>query len=367
MAVQWDWHLIYDGVFLSEIPAHLKPVLLSYIAVYTEHEVMGLRMQGFKPLFMTDNADGHDDAEQQQHSDVFTRLDLSRALGHWMGLKQLTRELRSETQRRHAEKSAPPSSWEEEEEEAEASWLQPAGGGPSMMSPDRSLPLRFQNLQYLSLAHPAPGAATWGSLLTLLSNLATLTHLSLAHWPTPTLKPNSLRARVRHPTVRSMSFPYGGTDIYSTYENNWSEAGTILAKLSRATYCLKWLDLAGCSGWVPALCWDGVDIYGGVHAASGPEWNGSWRGVEWLGVEPGWIPETVADDGSSRDEEEKDDESPDVEREGRMEEHRREKQKQAYAKCIETAKDVRARTRTIRREGGGKWLDVSVGPESPDI
>jgi hypothetical protein len=47
----------------------------------------------------------------------------------------------------------------------------------------------------------------------------------------------------------------------------------------------------------------------------------------------------------------------------RMDDHLRAKQREAHAKCIETAKDVRRRILAIRKEGGEKWLDVSIGPE----
>ena len=337
MATQFDWHLVYDGIFLAELPVHLRLLLLSYIAVYTDHSSMGIQMQGLKPLFMTDS---HDSAIVDEFSGV-TRLDLGRAIGYWIGIKQLGRELKYESDR-PKEETSPPTSWDEELEES------------STGSPREPLStLRFQNLRYLSLAHPVPGAANWNSLLSLLPNIATITHLSLAFWPIPTLKPNSLKARVTHPQVKNMSFAYGGTDVYSSYENNWTEAATVLARLSRVTYCLKWLDLEGCSEWIPALCWDGVDIYGGVHTTSGPEWNGSWRGIEWLILGPGWMPDPDTTESGEISQQSSDGAD-------RMEEHRKTKQKQAYEKCLETAKNVQSLIRTIRREGGGKWLEVSL-------
>lgn len=58
-------------------------------------------------------------------------------------------------------------------------------------------------------------------------------------------------------------------------------------RLSRATYCLKSLDLEGCGAWLPALKWEGKGGGGGV------EWCGGWRGVERVRVQAGWIPERV--------------------------------------------------------------------------
>ncbi|KAI5308989.1 hypothetical protein KEM55_004360, partial [Ascosphaera atra] len=92
---------------------------------------------------------------------------------------------------------------------------------------------------------------------------------------------------VRHPTVHSLTFQYGGTDIYSAYEGDFSEAASILRKLSRATYCLKWLDLEGCSEWIAALVFTPPDQ---AKGSTGPEWNASWRGIEWLSLGPGWRP-----------------------------------------------------------------------------
>lgn len=59
-------------------------------------------------------------------------------------------------------------------------------------------------------------------------------------------------------------------------------------RLSRATYCLKSLDLEGCGGWLGALKWEG-DWEGG--GGGGVEWCGGWRGLERVRVRSGWVPE----------------------------------------------------------------------------
>jgi len=266
--------------------------------------------------------------------------------------------------------------------------------------------LRFQNLTFLSLAHPDSNSANWVSLLGVLSHLSTLTHLSLAHWPMPILTPHAVNARMRHPMHKSLSFPYGGTDTYSAYENNWAEASGVLRRLSKATYCLKWLDLEGCSDWIPALIWDDTDS-DDAHPTSGPEWNGSWRDLEWLGLGAGWFPDLSREEdyllyqtdalarkrevmgtfmappqptaletffrnrlhqlsGSARYS------TGDVEQplnwddEAMREKYRHRKERDAYRKILEKAVDVKKRIQAIRKDAGGKWLEISLGPESEE-
>ena len=60
----------------------------------------------------------------------------------------------------------------------------------------------------------------------------------------------------------------------------WSEAGRILKQLSKATYCLKWLDLTGCNGCIYAL--QHFNLSTRARA---------WKGLKCLKVGQGWIPE----------------------------------------------------------------------------
>ncbi|KAM5466972.1 putative folate gamma-glutamyl hydrolase [Microsporum audouinii] len=339
MARNWDWHLLYDGTFLSTLPTHIRQLLLTYISVYTDHPSMGVNMKGLEPLFLTSESGPRDGTE-------VTRLDLGFSIGYWLTLKQLSKEVKGSTPK-GKENGPLPTSWEEE---ADSEISSPAPYGPGQIE----FP-GFSNIRYLSLASPAPEAASWVSLLKLLSHLPTLTHLSLAYWPIPTLKPNALTASVSHPKHKQLSFQYGGSDTYSSYENNWIEASIVLAKLSRITYSLKWLDLEGCAEWIPSLCWDGIDIYGGTHEVTGPEWNGSWRGIEWIGLGPGWIPEIPALDSISVNE---DDEDIILKQQNRFR-----KERELFQNTLERIKDVGTRIQTIRREGRGKWIHYSDGSE----
>jgi hypothetical protein len=379
MASNWNWHLDYDGEFLSELPTRMKMLLLSYIMVYAkDQQAPRNRGQGLRPLFSTQ----HEGEEWLNEDREVTRLDMSGALGHWIGFRQLNGELMVSSSK-EAQSSVikaegnVPSSWDAESEEESG-----APPIPSLLkSPVQTL--RFENLRFLSLAHPNPGSASWVSLLNLLSHMSTLTHLSLAHWPVPTLTPNAINSRIRHPALRSLTFSYGGTDAYSAYENNWAEASSVLRKLSRVTYCLKWLDLEGCGAWFGALSWDGIGPEGEIYTSPGPEWNTSWRNIEWVGLGPGWLPEGE-DSGEygnspsrslqasihsplslSPNRTTTSSISPDPALAWDVEEERekylRAKEMEAYRDVLGRAKRVQDHVRAIRREEKGKWIRFSFG------
>lgn len=164
------------------------------------------------------------------------------------------------------------------------------------------VPVRFPHLTRLSLAKPG-NWASWPQLLSISANLTSLTHLSLAYWPTPSLTPNATTASM----VNSLTKPVdlGGTSMYSELEDDWHEAANILRRLSNKTYRLQWLDLEGCS-WIKALTWKAPvsspsstrrlantwmhPDSGEMSDFDGPDWMGSWRQITYLNVSQGWIP-----------------------------------------------------------------------------
>lgn len=379
MAIHWAWHVEYDGQFLGLLPTHIKLLLLSYVGYYSREQPLAGLMRGLKPLF--DNSAAFDNEGQDRMADgdsAVTHLDLSGAVGRWISLKQLSMELflpkKAPSQKDTAE--SVPLSWEDEYEDG-------ADAGPSNAIPKSLQHLRFENLQYLSLAHPHPSSVNWNSLISLLSRLSTITHLSLAHWPVPTVTPNAINASVRHPAHRSLTFAYGGTDSYSAMENNWAESAGILRKLSRVTYCLKWLDLEGCGDWIPALNWEGAGPQGETYSA-GPEWNGSWRDIEWIRLGPGWLPH-VDDTGNVTDSvvdlasetnapnprslassahaptAVASTESWDVDEE--RQKYRMTKELERFRKQMRAAKEVQRRVLRTRKDGRGKWVHFSFGLE----
>ncbi|EER25437.1 hypothetical protein CPC735_065370 [Coccidioides posadasii C735 delta SOWgp] len=370
MASNWDWHLVYDGIFLSELPTQVRQLLLSYIAVYTDHATMGAGMQGLKPLFLDKTPDG----EVESHPDVI-RLDLSGALGHWITLKLLVRELKYELPELKREDAYVPASWEEEASDEASS----SRTGLTTRQP--FLP-RFEKLKYLSLAQPAPAAANWGSLLHLLSQLATLTHLSLAHWPVPTL---SISTVVKHGPSTTFE------QRLSPSDDDMSEAATVLGKLSRATYCLQWLDLEGCTEWLPSLCWSRENQHASLGQPLGPEWNGSWRGIAWLGLGFGWAKEVPGpeDDLISNENMQQEEHSLGHGEAGTrrvtlrpgqdllaidnahghgqaiQKGSRLRWQEKMWHLHVAKAKNIGRSIQNLRSEDKGKWIEVSVGDAKP--
>ncbi|KAL1964446.1 hypothetical protein VTN77DRAFT_7004 [Rasamsonia byssochlamydoides] len=385
MALNWTWHLEYDGTFLAELPNRMKMLLLSYIALYSRDLPLRTRMQGLHPLFLKQS-----DSETVAEPEI-TRLDLSGAIGRWINLKQLNSQLiisQHDAPGACKPEEAVPSLWDAESDSED----HPTP--PLLKSPTQTL--RFENLKFLSLAHPDPASASWSSLLNLLSHISTLTHLSLAYWPVPTLKPSSINARLRHPNHKSSSFSYGGTDTYSASEGNWAEASGVLRKLSRATYCLKWLDLEGCGEWFGALSWNGIGADGEVYSSPGPEWTGSWRDIEWVGLGPGWLPEKspIADDdgtgfpahslevrngrplsasihapagrGSVDDNASSSDPALARDVEAERTKYRKAKELEAYENVLRKAREVEKHVHRIRKERGGKWVHFSFGGDGEE-
>jgi len=416
MARNWTWHLDYDGTFLAELPARMKVLLLSYVGVYyygrdqDRAQQVGngkKHMRGLWPLFLKPEESEEDEQQQlllleMNDEEEVTRLDLTGAIGRSASLRQLTSELVVSRQRQHcsnnhkaaktpssltrSSKDYVPSSWDEEAElDSDSNTPTPA------LAKTPAQPLRFSNLRFLSLAHPDPASANWSSLLNLLSHLSTITHLSLAHWPVPTLAPSSThRPRKKY----LLSNP----DAYSSETKDWSEASRVLKRLSRTTYCLKWLDLEGCGEWFSALTWDGrspnpnpdpdLDPHGGdgngevIYTNPGPEWNGSWRDVEWVGLGPGFIPSLEPEPALQDHQEQKDPSAitggnsitttsggidwtrlTTFEDALRAERDRRihETQMEAFRAVLRQARAVERHILRVRREAGGKWVRCEFG------
>jgi hypothetical protein len=132
-------------------------------------------------------------------------------------------------------------------EELQDSWDAPE---PTSM-PARLLP----NLTHLSLAVSpgSPRPPSWRQLLSISSKLATLTHLNLSGWSTPSLTPNAMAAKIVSP-ITGRTTNYSATNPYShTLDDDWVEAVTVLKRLSKLLYSLEYLDLTGCGDWFPAL------------------------------------------------------------------------------------------------------------------
>ena len=260
IAKNWDWHIQYDQYYLSTIPVPCKDELVHYVRCYSS---LGIDKSGLDVLFL-DNTE----LEDATGAEGLTHLDLTMSIGNSLNLTELRSlfNVKKTVAAAEEEYDALPESWDSPKLEAEPSGLP-----------------RFHSLTHLSLSRPNPTAASWKGLLDLALYLATLTHLSLAYWPTPTLSPNS---RTAYREMPQGNINYGASNFYSEYDNDWSEAASILRRLGKSIHCLKWLDLTGCHSWVKAL---------GLL-----DWIGSWQALETVKIGQGWIPECFEEDPDER-------------------------------------------------------------------
>lgn len=283
LASNWHWHVAYDQHYLATLPIHNKEVLLSYIAVYNNHNNGGIGALGLETLFLDDT-----ELEDATGSDSLTHLDLACSISTVSSFKQLdnymTKTITTADIAPSADDTYNDSVPARDNDEVLDDWEIEADANNTIA---RSITQpRFPNLTHLSLSHPDSSTPpSWRQLLALMPHLATLTHLSLAYWPVPSLTPNAITADTTSPRGK---VHYGGSNFYSASDGDWKEAAGILRRLSKATYCLKWLDLTGCGSWIAALAWE--DEEGSLGSA---EWNGGWRGVEVVQVAQGWMPDCL--------------------------------------------------------------------------
>ena len=256
IAKNWDWHLQYDQYYLATILVRYKEELLHYIRCYSPR---GIDRAGLELLFLDDT-----ELEDATGAEGLTHLDLSTFIGNSLKLSELRHLfiVKKAVELAEEDSESPPDSWD----------------APELVAQPSGLP-RFYSLTHLSLAHPSPTTVSWKGLLDLAPHLTTITHLSLAYWPTPTLAPNS---RTAYRETPQGNVNYGASNFYSAYDNDWSEAASIIRRLGKSTYCLKWLDLTGCYPWVKAL--ERLD------------WSESLQALETVKIGQGWTPECFKDD-----------------------------------------------------------------------
>lgn len=330
IASDWDWHAEYDHIYLASLPTTTKEILLSYIAIYHDDRPQT------NPLRLLFGYQNEDRAE-------VTRLDLSNAVGTWTTIRHIERDLLSSVKdENHSillQNDEIAESWDEDDEYTD---LKTVLTVPSISPP------KFKNLKHLSLALAPRTTASWSDLLKLADKLPTILSLSLAYWPQPTYTPNAASTRAKLTVAGTPGVIYGGSDVYTAFDNNWREAAGILRSLSRKLWCLKWLDLTGCGDWFGALTWKPLG-----EDSVGPEWNGSWRGIEHICLGVGWSPIKPEEIISIQNEEEPG--SWDVEQE---------RVKYRYRKDLETYNNVKSRAsrmvqelRSIRKDQGGKWIN----------
>jgi hypothetical protein len=242
LAKTWEFHRSYNQYYLYEIPTHLKTALIIYLGIWHEKGVSLGDLQILLLPWVDD--DGSEDSVSPDTSPVdkdLVHLDLTGSIGRSIRLRELA-DLLFPTTSHQAEN---PDSLQE-------SWDAPS------LSVDTSIrPGLLPNLTHLSLSltpFSSTTSVSWRQLLSMADNLSTLTHLSLAYWPEPSLTPNAKFATVVSAEGPQTSIPYGGTGPYShSLDADWSEAVILLRRLARSLYRLEYLDLTGCTSWAPAL------------------------------------------------------------------------------------------------------------------
>lgn len=318
MARHWDWVVEYEQNNLATLPVALKSNLMSHIALYGPDD--GITAETLRTLFFNNaelpGATGSVELELLDLSGLVgfpDSLSLSGLQKYWMSPNvQTTSEVSIDLAKLSIKEDTAKDdqvldSWEDDTPVEES-----VPYGPTIN--------RFPNLTILSLSNASP-TVSWKDLLSLSTHLATLTHISLAHWPTPTLTPNSKTAYVESKHIRVHA---GGSNFYSAMDDDWHEAANILRRLSNNTYCLRYLDFEGCNDWLAALVFQSekdwehqwADAHGFIAAANsgsrvqgmhnsfldnatdrdslGPGWNSSWSQVTHLNLSQGWIPTDVA-------------------------------------------------------------------------
>jgi hypothetical protein len=344
MALNWTFVREYELHNIPALPVQLKGCLIAYLTLYGPDDSLDLAT--LRWLFSED-----DDPGTVTTSDQLVRLDLTSLLWRGFTVRDVARYLSrpaphvlsievssAELRVKGNTSRSPPTtkacqedllSMTESTDDQEHGGCEVCTTWEDMAEVNAQQILKnpiaasFPNLTHLSLAD-AGIYASWPQLLDLSTHLATITHLSLASWPTPTNTPNSMVSFIHD---RHQNIAVGGSHFYSAMDHDWYEASNILRRLSHKLYCLKWLDLEGCNEWLPALVWKEADLTGHRwtnrprptqtqdfsdaavvpepndqlwsssrdHGSSiqGPDWNGSWGQVVYINVSQGAVPSDV--------------------------------------------------------------------------
>jgi hypothetical protein len=269
VVAQWNMLDEEDYPALAEFPLQLRLQLLSYMCVHGP----GISIEGFEAL--------------TQGSDKVTYLDLSGLVGHGtLTLPRLTKRFRPEQTKATSTTTLDVAdSWEDVD-------------APVSLLDTGLSPSRLSNLTHLSLSHPPP-TILWRELLALTKHTHQLTHLSLAYWPRPTLTPN-----LSTTTVSSQHSPdviAGGSHIYSTLDQDLNEPAALLRQLSANLLRVQWLDLEGCTHWVPALALLASIPELPASASTNDEWSttgltassvftDTWKNLCFINAAQGWMP-----------------------------------------------------------------------------
>ncbi|KAJ0118117.1 hypothetical protein J7T55_014570 [Diaporthe amygdali] len=312
MALDWEYQRSYNLYHIFTLPDRIRMALISYINTMFEP---GLSLLDLKIILLRQAPD--DDAGKEDTSETppspssmnegITHLDLSISVERSIKLRDLSSLLFPT----HSDNIGP---------------LLDSWDAPESTAIPRPL---LVNLTHLSLATSPETSflSSWKQLLAFSTHLPTLTHLSLAYWPIPSLTPNATFAKVV--SAQGQTFQYGGRNPYSlTLDDDWSEAILVLRKLSKSLYGLEYLDLTGCAPWVKALT---AHAHGPNAEPDLIDWVHDWGKIETLVLTSGYS-------------------SPAIEDVGKVEK---------YREFINTARTTE-RTIRARRAGRGRPINVET-------
>ncbi|KAF3924776.1 hypothetical protein ABW21_db0200555 [Orbilia brochopaga] len=297
VAHNWAFHVIYDRYFLRELRASHKSLLLAHLAASTlsrrqqyvdEADVLAgsIDKASFELLFRAPfPEDLHSDvdditAEQAEEidrrlpmagTDHVTHLNFGGSIGYSITLRELfrllTRKVNTNPTRtsyshpRNVQTVNSPSgkqketildSWEDFDDDDD---------NPPLIPAIRAH--HFASLTHLSLAYPKPLAAAvpLPDLLKLAADaVPTITHLSLAGWPVP--------------SIASSSSSAGSSATASLAESIRAATGMHIKRLSQSLICLRHLDVSDCD----------ADMYLALEEA---DWIECWRKVDEVVVRQG--------------------------------------------------------------------------------
>ena len=265
------WHLFdeEDLPMLAELPLQLRLKLISYLGFYGP----SIDIAALEAL--------------TSGSETVSCLDLAGLAGH--GSLTLNRLIKLAKQ----PVVASPELEGLADNEVAESWDQEESLEAAL---SMSLPnARFAGLTQLSLSNP-PSNISWRDLLAFTKHVPSVTHLSLAYWPRPTLTPNLATTTVT--SQHSPDVHAGASHFYSALDDDMYEPAAIIRQLSSMLLRLQWLDLEGCAVWSKALSfkWNSsadseeVDGAWSNNTALTSIWLGNWKNITYVNIAQGWVP-----------------------------------------------------------------------------
>lgn len=312
-AIDWESQREYNQYYLYSLPSHLRAALIAYLGIWYEPGVslQDLRSLLLPPPPLPDESYGDEPPPSPStlNGDI-QHLDLAGSLGKSLKLRELSELL------------FPPVPGETRDDPQD-SW-----DAPESVPIHRPLLPALTHLS-LSIDPRHSSSVSWRQLLAFSGHVPRLTHLSLAYWPEPSLTPNAKFASVVTATGRTVQ--YGGTNPYShSLDDDWSEAISVLRRLSRNLYGLEYLDLTGCGSWAQALTRTAENAF--------VDWSGHWGKLTTLILRSGYA------------------------RPG-------DKMSAEADKYRETIRDGRRIERHIRSQRAGKarWITVETDPDLESI